>query len=242
VTPTQRHITSVSALSDNYPHFASPFVQGLYNWQTGIGAAIALAGALLLWLQIRASKREAIERRARRFAAARATLPHILSEVVSYLELAMEWMIAAHPEVRQSRTVADPPAFPVAVIEALERMIEASSNDKIAEACAKILSDLQTFRARLLSVARASRRTHHIQVGLETNLEDYMVQAASLNYDVGLLFPFARAQQENVASNVPGTSYFGSLQMLGCPELSFANVYVRVNQLDEQRTNAAGTP
>jgi hypothetical protein len=229
-------------VNDAFPHFNSPFVQGLYNWQTAIGAAVALLGAFLLWRQIRATKQEEIDRRKRRFAAARATLPHILSEVISYLELAMEWMVASHPAVRQHTAVGDPPAFPATVIEALERMIEASTNDPVAQSCARILSELQTFRARLLSVARASRRAHNVQVGLDTNLEDYMLQAATLHYDVGLLFPFARSEQDTVANTIPGASYFGSLHVLGCPELSFPNVYQRANQRDQQRANAAGTP
>jgi hypothetical protein len=225
-------------MNDNYPHFDSPFVQGLYNWQTGIGAAIALLGALLLWLQIRAAETSETDRRKRRQAAARATLPHILSEVVSYLELTMDWMIAAHPEVRQNHPIADPPAFPGAILTSLERMIEATSVDAVSEACAELLSELQTFRSRVQSVARATRNAHRHQAGLDRNLEDYMLQAARLNYNMGPLWPFARGEADDIRDPIERTSIFGSLYTLGCNEMAFRNVFERANELDRRREQA----
>lgn len=222
-------------MNDNYPHFDSPFVQGLYNWQTGIGAAIALLGALLLWLQIRAAQQSESDRRTRRQAAARATLPHILSEVVSYLEVTMDWMMAAYPEVRDNHPVADPPAFPNGVINALERMIEATSVDAVSQMCANLLSELQTFRSRVQSVARSSRSVHRHQAGLEQNLEDYMLQAAQLHYSMGPLWPFARGRADGVNERIENTSIFGSLYSLGCNEVGFRRVFERANELDRKR-------
>jgi hypothetical protein len=216
-------------------HFDSPFIQGLYNWQTAIGAAVALLGAVFLWLQIRDAKSESNERRTRRFAAARATLPHILSEIINYLESAMEWMCDAHAKVQQQTALADPPPFPTQVIESLERMIEATTVDEAAKACTAILSELQTFRSRIGTVSRASRRTNNVRVGLNLELEDYMIQAADIHRRVELLYPFARAEQDQVPDQSSATYLFKSLSLLGCSEVTFGKVYRRGNDLDKKR-------
>ena len=219
----------------NYPHFDSPFIQGLYNWQTGLGAGIALFGAWLLWRQVQAAERHEAERQRRRFAAARATLPHILNELVTYLESAMEWMCSVHSDARQSNPLTDPPPFPITIIAALERMIEATSLDQAAEACITLLRDLQTFRARIQSVARASGKPDNIRVGLHLELEGHMIQAAEIHRRVELLYPFARAEGDQVPEQNAETYLFKSLSLLGCSELTFNGVFRRANELDEKR-------
>ena len=137
----------------NYPHFESPFIQGLYNWQTALGAGIALLGDWLLWRQVQAAGRHEAECQRRRFAAARATLPHILSELATYLESAMEWMCVVHSDARQSKPLTDPPPFPITITAALKRMIEATSVDQAAAACIRFFGSYRPSER----VFRASR-------------------------------------------------------------------------------------
>jgi hypothetical protein len=198
----------------------------------------ALLGAWLLWTQTQIAQRQEAERRQRRFVALRATLPHILSQIVSYLELAMDWMIAAHPQIREHVPLSDPQHFPPNAIDSLQKMIEATSVDAVSQACADLLSDLQTFESRLQSVARSSRRQHRIQAGLDMNLEDYMLQAAQLHYKIGLLWPFARGRADDLVEHVEHTSIFGSLTQLGCDEIAFRRVFERANELDARREDA----
>ena len=222
----------------NYPRFDSPFIQGLYNWQTAVGAGFALLGAWLLWRQIQAAEQHEAERQRRRFAAARATLPHILSEVVTYLDSAMEWMCAAHTDACQSKPLADPPLFPPTIIAALERMIEATSVDQAAKACITLLRELQTFRARIQGVARANRSANNIRVGLHLELEGHMIQAAEIHRRVELLYPFARDEDDQVPEQNAETYLFKSLSLLGCGELAFSDVFRRANELDKKRLAA----
>ena len=228
-------------MGNNYPHFSSPFIQGIYNWQTALGAGIALLGAWLLWKQVHAAEIREADRQRRRFAAARATLPHILTEVVTYLESSMEWMCAAHVGARQSQPLTDPPLFPLTVIESLERMIEATSLDQAAGACIDLLRELQTFRARIQSVARASRNANNIRVGLHLELEGHMIQAAEIHRRVELLYPFARDEGDEVPKQSAETYLFKSLSLLGCGELAFAGVFKRANELDKRRQAKPGT-
>ena len=219
----------------NYPHFDSPFFQGLYNWQTAIGAGIALAGAGLLWRQVQTAERHEAERQRRRFVAARATLPYILSEVFIYLESAMEWMSASHADAGQSIPLTDPPSFPLVIIASLERMIEATSVDQAAKACINLLRELQIFRSRIQSAARANRKSDNTRVGVHLDLEDHMVHAAEIHRRVELLYPFARERGDQVPEQNAETSLFKSLTLLGCGELAFKGVFQRANEIDKER-------
>jgi hypothetical protein len=224
-------------VNGNQPHFDNAFIQGLYDWQSLVGAGLALLaallGAVLLWRQIQSTERHEAERRRRRFAAARATLPMILDEIISYLELAMAWMTDTHAKLKANPPgqIGEVPQFPASVIGSLEKMIEASSVDGVAQACAEILSDLQTLRARMQSVPRASAS----RVGLESELEGYMLQSAELHYRVGLLFPFARGRSDDVVDHIKGMSVYGGLVCLKCEEASFPDVYKRANEIDRKR-------
>ena len=231
------------------PCFQSNVVQWFYDWQGLIGSILALfaaiLGAGLLWAQMQAERARESNRLERRSVAARATLSHILSQMIAYLEFSMDWMSVSHPELLKGHALSNPPPFSEAIVQALEKMIEATNLDRAAKVCIEILSDLQTFNARLQSVSRSSRRTDQIQIGLDRDVENCMLQAAEIHHRVGTLFPFARNAQEEVPENLSGTSVFGSLHGLGCNELAFHSVYQRANEIDRQKADpaaAAKTP
>ena len=65
-----------------------------------------------------------------------------------------------------------------------------------------------------------------------------MIQAAEIHRRVELLYPFARAEGDQVPEQNAETYLFKSLVLFGCGELAFKSVFERANELDKKRQTA----
>ncbi len=190
----------------NYPHFSSPVLQGFYDWQGIIGATLALGaayyGGRILWKQIRVSEDQETERQRRRFAAARATMPLLLSGICSYARDVAVALRGIYPAAGQTGFGADSiletvPNLPAELPQSLERLIESTGNDALAEQLADLLGHLQVLHARIAEIPNLSSGT----VGLQLMVEEYMLQVANVYADASSLFGYARREVEDPAES-----------------------------------------
>jgi hypothetical protein len=209
----------------------------LYDWQTLLGAVLAVAaaviGSVLLWRQTRLAGIHEEERRRRRFNAARATLPATLSVIMRYLHQAARRLKAIHGPAGQfgygnEALRFDPPQFPDEVAAALERMIEATGTNEVADWVADLLSELQTFGARLDGLTEADTA----RASLQLSVEDYLLQAARIYSQTARLFPFARRHKEGVEYDPKATSVELALHLLKIGD-QFSRLYERAAAFDK---------
>ena len=176
----------------------------LFEWQTLLSGALAIgaagAGAILLYSQIKQADRHESERRERRFAAARATLPLALSEITSFARIMVEVLAAlrtrvinptALPEAFVSPTVSDE------LIKNLQGFIEAAHDFTIVDHVCEIIREIQVLTARVESLQNDASL-----IGQEANIDEYIVQAARLHVIAGNLFDFARGSETNPPSSI----------------------------------------
>ena len=135
-----------------------PFCERLKDWQTLIGAGLALVVAvatiLTMWSttnkQLKAQKNEAKKQRERRRLACRAVMPADLSTIVQYAEGCAELALKIREIVntRAERQELECPLLPERVIANLQMLIEQLEEEN-ANAVAELLSCYQVQRARL---------------------------------------------------------------------------------------------
>lgn len=182
------------------------FLCTIYDWQTLVGAVLAVlaaaGGAFLLWKQISLAKVHEEERRRRRFAAARATMPLLLSAICAYARDVASALKSVHPAAGQYGFGADSlalsvPNLPGELTPALERLIESTGDDDLAQCIADLLSQLQVINARISEIPRLGTATG----GLQLMIEDYMIQTASIYAAASSLFGFARREATDPSSS-----------------------------------------
>ena len=224
-------------MNAGYPQFVSPFVQWLYDWQTLIGAILAL-GAAFIALEVsrrhnNAQLEQAQEAQRRQFRAARSTLALSLSALTDYLkaagvELAPVHAPAANLGLGNNNLGFVAPRLPSEIVRSLERMVETADTDELGDRVHGILSDLQIFQSR---IGELENPPPH-RVGIQREIENHLIQAARIYRDVGDLFPFARGE----AVDERAGTYMGTLRFaFDLDELQFANVYANANELDAEQ-------
>lgn len=175
----------------------------LFEWQTLIGGLIAIGaavlGAILLRSQIEQAERHETERRSRKFAANRATLPLTLSEITAYARSAIVELKFLHDQITQPSSMAlrfDLPDFSNSSIISLRDFIDYSTDVNVNDCICEIIREIQILNSRLNDV---NLDRNHASIRLE--IEEYIVQAARLNLIVGLLFPYARGTSDSLPTS-----------------------------------------
>ena len=188
----------------NYPHFDNELIQGLYNWQSLIGAILALSAALfgarLLLKQINLSEKQEAERQRRRFAAARARMPLLLSEISSYAHEVARYLVDIHGLAGQLGFGAigfpqQAPTLGSEIPSSLERLIESTGDDRLSTKLSDLLASLQVINARTSEIPRLSPH----MVGLQLMFEDYLIQTAEVYADATSLFAYARREVDDIS-------------------------------------------
>lgn len=231
------------------------FIVAVYDfanaWQTLIAALIALGAAW--WAgkiaagqlkaardqikvardQIAENKAQADREREAKLRAARATLPVTLSAVCEYAKSAAQilnaaWPTAArlYPDNSDHRVIADVRPFPNEVLESLERVVEYSDNEDVAERIESILREAQVFVSR----------TRPLLDGQLINndwLATHIVQAAALHARAESLFLYARRKR-------PSTS--GDLWDRTIAALNIMQIYNDIVLAKAEELRARGVP
>lgn len=135
-----------------------------YDWQTLIGAIVAIAAAAVaVWAvkaQLSHSARQERGRLEARDRASRAVMPWALNAVVNYADETASALINLHKaQTGEGDPFADTPKMPrlvqvpppVELLPVFERLIEATQSEAVADRLADIIAEVQILDARLKS-------------------------------------------------------------------------------------------
>jgi hypothetical protein len=168
--------------------------------------------------QIAVAKAQSDHERGARLRAARASLPTTLSSICEFAQeagktLHAAWPSAAklYPEDHHSNSVqpvkADLPLFPYELLESLERIVELTDAEDVAERIESILREAQIFSAR----------TRPLVAGTDINtdlLAIHIIQAAALYARAESLFTYARRKTPGVNSANLWDRVFAALTLM----------------------------
>jgi hypothetical protein len=182
--------------------------QFFYDYQTIIAGALALSAALYanrhMSAQV-AAQRDQLEHerhlakrdRAGRLRAARASLPAALSDICRYAAEAGKVLYAAWPLPARMyaadaagegfRIWADVPRFPAAALCSLERVIELTDDEAVADRLESILREAQVLDARTSGMSKPANMV------LDT-LSVFILQAAAVHARAESLLDYSRGE------------------------------------------------
>ncbi len=180
-----------------------------FEWQSLIGGILAIAaaglGSRLLYMQIAQSERHESDRRQRRLAAVRATFPLALSGICAY----SKEMLRQLAQVRLANTddsqeiaikTFRPPRAPDEFIKDMKELVEAVDDESIVKLICEIIAQIQILDSRAASLTD-QREMRHL-VGVDRNIDEYIVQSARLHVLTANLFPFARQESNDAPSEI----------------------------------------
>jgi hypothetical protein len=185
-------------------------LQWLKEWQTLVGAGLAIVAAWMsvaaIKAQIAQAERHETERRRRQFSASRAILPLTLSRLTEYAASCAEMLGVLYKrsqgEIFEPESIAglSMPKLPSDVISELKDFVNAC-DEREAEAVANILRHIQIQSARIqdLFYNIHSRKV----LVLVVNVENYIIDAARLHAMASSLFDFARGNSPAIANAEP---------------------------------------
>lgn len=194
-----------------------------YDYQTFVGAMIALVAALIAAeiarRQLTETKRQAARDRAAKLRAARASLPAVLSAVCDYAEVAGRTLNSAWPveailypddvdPLASRRMTFNIEPFPAETLRSLERVVELTDSEPVADRIESILREAQVFAARTRKLgAGESLTTDHLTF--------YILQTASLYARAESLFEYARRQSNSLSTETLWKRAFAALSIMG---------------------------
>lgn len=183
----------------------SDFSQCLFEWQTLISGFLAVflatIGSILLYRQIKQVERHEGERRERRFAAARATLPLALSEITLFARQMVTWLGTRSTQIPgnvSAGQISSPPVVSERLVANLQGFIEAAHNPVVVDCVCEIIREIQTLSARAESLQMTVG-----MIGIQQNIDEYIVQSARLHVIAGNLFEFARTRVSQPPDSIP---------------------------------------
>jgi hypothetical protein len=220
-------------------------VSTLKDWQTlfaGVLAIVAaLIGGLFVHNQTMEVRRQDNERLARQHSATRSVLPLALSALVEYSEKVALSLEALRPTVRGHRVTAsaytslelDP-----SVIAPLRDVI-ATASITVGERVSKAISDVQILSARLRTLSK-NLRPGSSSVVLEVNLNEYILNAATIYARGAGLFLYARRETDEAPADFPSEDeLYTALNLIGFDEGTHSEIY-RMASVRAARHQARG--
>lgn len=202
-----------------------------YKWQTlisgGLAILAALIGAGFVYHQTRQARLFELDRLARRHAAARSTLPLVLSSTMDYAraigrDLRRLYLAAPGNHIQREALIAwEIPPVPQCETAALAEVIEAASND-VAEVIADLLGHLQVQAGRLRGLhadvvaGTAGRRNI-----LKSEIDEYIQDIADIH---------ARCEAEAAQPMPLAEDKLRALFLMGFHEGAFDNVKATITR------------
>jgi hypothetical protein len=191
-----------------------------------MGLLVTSLGLIFLLWQVTQSGRHERRRVQRRLTAARATLPLALHSICDYACRAGE-QLGPMQAYLKGRGVERPefrrPSTPDDVIAAIERMIGASSDAKIAGRLADIVDRIQVLHARLGGLKEKPRI-------FRTGIDGYVVDGAEIHALACSLFAYARRDTDSAPGPLKKSELTYGLHAMGIDEHRHPEVYVALER------------
>ncbi len=210
------------------------------RWQTLIAGLIAIGAAFIggyfVNAQIKLTKAQEDDRRRRRHAATRATMPLTLSALMEYARLcgrALRQLYLATPGEAaraEQMTGFDLPPVPGDKIAALAEIIEAG-DPAVGEAIADLLSNLQVQDGRLRSTKADILDPHNpLRSIMKRELETYIIDAADLYARCEGMLDYARRTAETVGGEPSAADLKRALTLMSFHEAAFDPVKATIDR------------
>lgn len=218
------------------------------KWQTLISGLLAIVAALIgtgfVYHQTRQTRIFERDRLHRRHAAARSTLPLVLSSIMEYAravgrDLRNLYLASPGDHVQRDALIAwQVPAIPQDETVALAVVIEAASND-VADVIADLLGHLQVQAGRLRGlhadvVAGAAGRRNI----LKSEIEEYIQDIADVHARCELLLDYARRETEAVQPAPTAKDKLRALFLMGFHEGAFEGLKATIAKRGPSGTSA----
>ena len=218
------------------------YIAPLHEWwpwlsrnKDQLAVLVALIGLPILLVQITQGARQERKRLERRRIAATATLPLTLSSLSQYARAMMRalavlesWFVNRD---RSTTPVFDGPEVPQDAIAAVEQMIEAAPNKRVARQLAAIVSDIQVLSARTNGLG--SGDASELLANSLSN-RDNIVLAGDIHARAEDLFNYARSYSEQ--PDPPADRVQSALNIVGIRAHQYPQVHERLaRRLEEQR-------
>lgn len=205
---------------------AACFQTWLDDWQTIVGAAIALP---LAFVAIIAPVLIEGQKYRRRLAAMRASMPLRLSQVVNYATSAMKALAAVRVKDGANLpegTVFKKPEVPADLIDALERTTEAIGTRRVVERLANMIGEMQVLDSRMGGLEG--------KLEFGANVDAYLVQAGTIHAQAESLFDFARRRAHTTAAHINWGDVQRAFLIGQVYEVSHPDVHAFVARLHER--------
>ena len=204
------------------------------HWQTLISGLLAIVAALFgagfVYHQTRQTRAIEENRLRRRHAAARSTLPLVLSSIMNYARqvgagMHQLYLASAGNHIDRDRLIGwNIPTVAPGETAALANVIEAASNDT-ADVIADLLGHLQVQSGRIREMhANAAAGTPGRRNILKSEFEEYLLDVADLYARCELLLDYARREAETVQAKPSGEDLLRALFLMGFHEAAFERI------------------
>lgn len=178
------------------------FIAGrwLYDWQTLVGAILAIVaaiiGSILLRSQLLQAERHESERRERSFAANRAVLPLVLSDVTGFSRKIISELASLYYQIKNPTSMAlqfSTVFVSENTINSLKEFIENTYEKSASDCICEIIREVQILNSRVndLDVDQLRASSCH-------EISEYIIQAGRLYLICGIMFPYSRGEVESL--------------------------------------------
>lgn len=180
----------------------------LYDYQTLIGALLALAGAWwgvsAIWHQIGSAEKLEADKWQRGRDAARATLPLVLASITIYAEKCAPLLVDLLDEcveqaLPKTASIPDFPPVPTEAISGVRGMMEFST-DLERRFLSTLLSKIQIQSSRVNGMKQNHARAEHSLMSM--NLQAYLIDTGVIYARSAALFAFGRGTEDTMPSDI----------------------------------------
>lgn len=195
----------------------------LQKWQTLAASLVAIIAALIAWYNttrtLKANAALEVQRRSQKHAALRSVLPLSLSELSGYCASnvrALEDLWGECAEGKLPEALTEKPVFPEVPHETVKSFADfIEYSDKLDTSLFRsILARLQVSRARTREIENWIHKPNEETVILEANIEDYIIDWATIYAEVALVYDYARRKTELIPSDVSWANVRSALRNL----------------------------
>ena len=195
------------------------------DWQTLIGATIALGAAYIAFSNARLTLAQTrsleTHRRERKHASLRATLPLALSQIGNYGEetaKALEKLIGAcRNEALPDGTIktfAFLKPVPSEALKSISEFIEYSDNVN-TDVLASTIALIQIHNSRLHAMVRDNDNASNTRIITRSNIEGCIIDAATISAGAASAFNYVRRRSDELPSELLWDAVGGALRNLG---------------------------
>ncbi len=217
------------------------FSSWLQSWQTLAAALVASIAAFIAFrntsLTLKQSEKLESHRRNRKHAAIRAVLPLALAQVTNYAARSVHALNnlvnlcvdESLPVEIAPKELAEP--LPSETLKSLAEFIEYSDSIDVS-ILESTVAAIQIHDSRMRSLVQDNQDPSSGRVILKIEIENYIIDAASIYAGAASAFDYARRRQPHLPTTLPWDSVRGALRNMRFWDEHFTALYEALDRLE----------